>query len=861
MDDLHKPRSELLAELAQLRDRVAALEHAHTARMSSARHGVTICPPPGACPTVGPRVSEMAGDFVDITGVLESITDAFYTLDRGWRFTFINYKAEQCWGIPRQTLLGRNIWEAFPQAIGSESYAAHLRAATEGVAVSFETISLVLHTWIAGRVYPSAQGLAVYFQDITPRRRTEEALRESEERFRQLAEVLDDCIWVFSTDGTRPIYLNRAYETIWGRPRRDLEENFLCWSDAVHPDDRECVLRLWKGCVQREGEYNVKYRIIRPDGAVRWIWDRAFPIRNAQGGVYRIAGIASDITAQKQSEEEIHRLNAQLEQRVAERTAQLEAANAELKNEIAERKRAEERLRRSELRLAEAQRLAHLGSWEWDMTQPAVGWSDELYRIFGLRPQQFEGTFEAFLEFVHADDRAALLRDRAHFFAEHTPLMREYRIVRPDGSIRHVQSRTEVVVDDLGGHQLMLGAIQDITERKEAEDLIGREVARTEVLLRVAARLNQQLDVDAVLHAVCEETARILDVPIADVVLFDHERDALAPAIGVGIPREYQPLREPLPRTLYERYVGRQDHVVVSDLQAVVERPSAAFHRALNIRTVVTMNITHQRRLAGLLVVMTRDVVRQFTEDEIALLRGLAHQAAHAIAKAQLFQQVRVSHKRLRHLTQQLVAAQEEERRRLSRELHDEAGQALTALEISLKLIQTELPVSAASVRRRVADALALTVSTMDQIRLLGQDLRPPALDALGLNLTLEGFCQSFATRTALVIDYVGTDVPALSDTINITLYRLLQEALTNVVKHAHARHVRVKVQYDAEAIHLSIADDGCGFDPQEMLSHTGAVVGIGLVGMQERITLLGGKLEIHSVRGQGTRLVACVPI
>jgi signal transduction histidine kinase len=164
-------------------------------------------------------------------------------------------------------------------------------------------------------------------------------------------------------------------------------------------------------------------------------------------------------------------------------------------------------------------------------------------------------------------------------------------------------------------------------------------------------------------------------------------------------------------------------------------------------------------------------------------------------------------------------------------------------------------------VHRRVADALALTVSTMDQIRLLGQDLRPPALDALGLNLTLEGFCQSFATRTALVIDYVGTDVPALSDTINITLYRLLQEALTNVVKHAHARHVRVMVQYDAEAIHLSIADDGCGFDPQEVPSHTGAVVGIGLVGMQERITLLGGKLEIHSVHGQGTRLVACVPI
>src|SRR5919199_1034500 len=198
---------------------------------------------------------------------------------------------------------------------GRSSLRRSARNPTRLISALRPTVSPILHTWIAGRVYPSAQGLAVYFQDITPRRRTEEALRESEERFRQLAEVLDDCIWVFSTDGTRPIYLNRAYETIWGRPRRELEENFLSWGDAVHPDDRECVLRLWKGCVQREGEYNVKYRIIRPDGAVRWIWDRAFPIRHAKGEVYRIGGIASDITAQKQAEEEIHRLNAQLEQR------------------------------------------------------------------------------------------------------------------------------------------------------------------------------------------------------------------------------------------------------------------------------------------------------------------------------------------------------------------------------------------------------------------------------------------------------------------------------------------------------------------------------------------------------------------
>jgi PAS domain S-box-containing protein len=129
-------------------------------------------------------------------------------------------------------------------------------------------------------------------------------------------------------------------------------------------------------------------------------------------------------------------------------------------------------LRRSELHLAEAQRLAHLGSWEWDLTQNGVSWSDELFRILGLQPQQVAGAFEAFLACVHPDDRAAMLRDRERFLVEHTPLTRAYRIVRPDGSIRHVQSHTEVLVDERGGHQLMLGAIQDITERTRTEAIM-----------------------------------------------------------------------------------------------------------------------------------------------------------------------------------------------------------------------------------------------------------------------------------------------------------------------------------------------------------------------------------------------------
>ncbi len=150
---------------------------------------------------------------------------------------------------------------------------------------------------------------------------------------------------------------------------------------------------------------------------------------------------------------------------------------------------------------------------------------------------------------------------------------------------------------------------------------------------------------------------------------------------------------------------------------------------------------------------------------------------------------------------------------------------------------------------------------TMDQIRQLAQDLRPPSLDAVGLNQTLEDFCHSFVARTGLVVSYVGMEVPSLPDTINITLYRLLQEALTNIAKHAGAKQIGVALHCDVDSIMLSIEDDGRGFDKRRVLGIPRQNEGIGLVGMRERLELLGGRLEIETEQGRGTCLVASVPL
>jgi PAS domain S-box-containing protein len=166
-------------------------------------------------------------------------------------------------------------------------------------------------------------------RDISERKRVEETLGQSEERFRQIAENIREVFWMITPDLTQTLYVSPAYETVWGRSCQSRYDMPQSWIEAIHPEDRDKV-RSATLTNMVQGDYDEEYRIIRPDGSLRWIRGRAFPIHDKSGKVYRIVGIAEDITERKEAEEKIRKLNEELERRVIERTLQLEVANKEL---------------------------------------------------------------------------------------------------------------------------------------------------------------------------------------------------------------------------------------------------------------------------------------------------------------------------------------------------------------------------------------------------------------------------------------------------------------------------------------------------------------------------------------------------
>ncbi len=210
---------------------------------------------------------------------------------------------------------------------------------------------------------------------------------------------------------------------------------------------------------------------------------------------------------------------------------------------------------------------------------------------------------------------------------------------------------------------------------------------------------------------------------------------------------------------------------------------------------------------------------------------------------------------RLRQMSSQVLTAQEEERKRIARELHDDTAQALTSVLVRLRLLERSL--TDQRLRRRLTELRDLTGATLEGVRRLAIDLRPPMLDDLGLEAALQSLVQDFSQRWPVRAAFTSSRLGRLPVGVELVLYRIVQEALTNVAKHANASQVLVRLTRKGRTLRLLVEDDGCGFDVEGTKDSRES--GLGLFGMEERLALVGGTLRVESVVGGGTRVSADV--
>jgi signal transduction histidine kinase len=377
----------------------------------------------------------------------------------------------------------------------------------------------------------------------------------------------------------------------------------------------------------------------------------------------------------------------------------------------------------------------------------------------------------------------------------------------------------------------------------------------TQALYVAAVALGRTRDAEEVVRAAIAETQRAAGVEAVALYLLDAGRDELILREYAGTTPAFreQMSRLPLSEARLAAAAIREGRAIT---WAVDQHPTPALrslYAAQGFRHVTAVPVAGRQRILGVIHLASRHDA-PLTPDETALVQDVGGLVGVALENAALREAMTAQQERLRALAGGMLHAREEEARRIAHELHDEASQLLASVHIALDNLAQRIPERAGTVQ----ELHGLLDRVEAQLRRLSRELRPTILDDLGLAPALEWLAQGVAERSRLAIS-VDAPVGRLPSTVETALYRVVQEALTNAVRHARATKVHIEVREVGSAIRVTVGDDGLGFDAATSLARRGER-GLGLIGMRERVEALGGALTIDSRAGEGTVLTVTIP-
>lgn len=380
-----------------------------------------------------------------------------------------------------------------------------------------------------------------------------------------------------------------------------------------------------------------------------------------------------------------------------------------------------------------------------------------------------------------------------------------------------------------------------------------------EALREATVALTRSLDRETVLATLLERLGRMVPFDRASVMLVEEARRVSVRAVFDG--REIRRLQpearthfDPAEHPVVDAILQSGTPMVIPDIRSRTDW-SLPTDRASEV-CWMGVPLFARGSVTGLFSLSKREA-GYFNEEHLELAEAMSSQASVAVENAILYEQMSASTARMQTLSRRLVDVQETERREIARELHDEAGQALVSLRLGLRLMERELE-QGENVRNRVAELVERTDAVIENLHRLAADLRPVSLDHVGLDAALRQYAEAAIASSEVRVRYKarGFSGQRLPAEVETALFRIAQEAMTNVARHADASRVDLLVEHRGDRVQLIVEDDGIGFDSQRAWEGDQ----IGLIGMRERAEGLGGTMTIETAHGNGTTIVVEVP-
>jgi PAS domain S-box-containing protein len=604
---------------------------------------------------------------------------------------------------------------------------------------------------------------------VEERKTTNAALRQSDERFRLAAHAgrmfayewdLATDVIVRSVEGPQILGLNEGPCTT-GR-------EVLA---RVHAEDRQDLMAAISRLTPEKPNLRISYRVVRPDGSAIWVERFSRAYFDEHGKMLRMVGMVAD---------------------------------------TAQRKQAEEAVFQREQELLEAQRVAQVGSWQWDQRSDVVSWSKELYRITGRDPNLPPPSFREQTHLYAAESWDRLRDAVAEALRTGAPYELDLQMIRPDGTTRWITDRGEVLRDDKGQIAWLRGTAQDITGRKQAEDALRASEERFHSVFRDAAVGMVIVSLDGRFLAVNQTFCECLGYTEEELLQRTVE--------SVTFPKDWPSFSRKL-REAVERGIGFQ-------------------------RTE-----KHCVHKSGRVVI---------TESSASLIRGTDGEPLYFVGEVLDITERKLAEEALSNAGRKLVEAHEEERTWIARELHDDFNQRIALLAVNLERLKQRIPGSDEESRREIQNAYEYVSELGSDIQALSHRLHSSKLEYLGITAACKGFCGEFSDQGKVEIDFHADGVPkAFSKEASLCLFRVMQEALQNAVKHSGTRRFKVSLEGLVDEVHLSVQDHGVGFDAQQAINGNG----LGIISMRERLKLVDGQLFIDSKPQHGTTVHARVPV